>query len=53
MNNEIELLGKAVQNLVQSDNNQESEHYKAAEDYFSNYLTVKTNRKLHTKQSDE
>ena len=52
MNNELELLNKAVQNLVQSDNNPDSDNFKAAQDYFGNYLTAKTNRKLNG-QPDE
>ena len=53
MNDEINLLTKAVQNLIQSDNNPDSESYQAAGDYFSNYLTAKTNRKINNKTEED
>lgn len=47
MDNELTLLTKAVNNLVLANNDDNSEHHAAASDYFSNYLTVKTNRKVN------
>ena len=50
---EINTLSKVVQNLIQSNNNQDDEHYQAASDYFTDYISAKTNRKLNTELADE
>lgn len=52
-NNEIKHLTNAVQHLIQSNNDPDSESMQASHDYFSMYLTAKMNRLAHMTPDDQ